>query len=658
MAYVDLTGAYDKFKPQGGGFDFEENKRRREARLAKEQSTSLETNTPAFPTGESSTSKKSLQEKILSFTGGSILGRGLGLGLAQGGTKQVTDEIQKGEAEMQQKLIERIRVARAEGRDTTRLTDALKALTGGIENTGNSADDMFTEGITSKQVVGDAAQLALTSGAGYASGLKSGQLSAGKLGAKVLGKVGITAAPKTAPALVSGIAGQTSILKGAAKGALKGGLSGAGFGSASGFAQGLKQDKSIGDSLKIGAMSGVAGGVTGGLLGGIIGGASGALSKYQNRKSILQNQVDNGLRPKLSDVIDTRAQIDPKFKLIVKEAKKQGFTDSDINFLGTVSEDDKSVMQKMLDLTAKAQSNPRQITRAGDVLGENVTNQVKQVVSLNKKAGEAVDLTAKALRGQVVDVKPLGEKIISRLDDMGISINPKGELDFSESVFKNTPAVQKEIQKVIESVPDGSDAYQVHVFKKSIDEIVDYGTTGEGLKGQAKNLLKSWREAADNVLDTNFDDYNTANTSFKETRDYIDVAKGLVGKRVDLNSREGSQAFGQALRSAFSNNKSRPNTLKFIEDTHEISKRLGLDGAEKNLLDQAIFVDILEQTFGSEAATGLAGEVTKGINSALKVADAVRNPISGGLDLLAKGIEKAQNISPEQKKQILRLFIQ
>ena len=54
--------------------------------------------------------------------------------------------------------------------------------------------------------------------------------------------------------------------------------------------------------------------------------------------------------------------------------------------------------------------------------------------------------------------------------------------------------------------------------------------------------------------------------------------------------------------------------IKFIEDTHLLSKQLGLTGSEKNLLDQALVVNMVEETFGSEAATGLAGEVSKAIN--------------------------------------------
>lgn len=604
------------------------------AERAQTQATQLpasrwETAETGFPKQEPPEVKKTWMEKILSFTGGDKIARGAGVALAQVGTQKTMNEIQTAEGQMQQKLIQAINKARTEGRDTTRLVAAFKTLTEGIKQTGDNANDLYTEGITSKQIIGDAVQLATTVGTvGNLPGMAK----------NVVAKPGVMAAVKA--------------------GAKTGAALGGGVGTVTGFGQGLKKDKSVVDSLKEAAVSGVVGAATGGAIGAAAGGISAGLSKYTSRPKIVKAQIDNGLRPSLSEVVAEKSAVNPTFKKIVKEAQKQGFTESDINFLGTVSPEDKPIMKKMFDLTVKAQSDPRQITRAGDILGENVTEQVKQVVTLNKAAGKAVDATAKSLRGQEIDVTKLQEKVVNELSDLEIGVSAQGKLDFSQSVFKNTPAVQKEIQKVVSSIPDGSDAYQMHIFKKSIDELVDYGTAGEGLKGRSANLLKAFRNSADDILDTTFDDYNIANTSYKQTRDYIEAAKRLVGKKVDLGSREGSQAFGQALRSAFSNNKSRPNTLKFIEDTHLLSKELGLSGAEKNLLDQALYVNMLEETFGSEAATGLAGEVSKAINKVQRGIDVVRNPISGGLNVVADVIEKARNVSPEAKKKILTIFLE
>ncbi len=618
--------------------DFEAASRNKAARQSSQAQMPTSANrwemTPTgFPKQESPEAKKSWMEKILSFTGGNVLARAGGLALAQGGTKQTMDEIASGDAKAQQSLVDAIRNNRKLGKDTTRLETALKTLTQGIKESGDSANDLYTEGITTKQGIGDAIQLATTVGTiGSLPGMAKNVVTKGTMGAVIKA------------------------------GAITGAKMGGGVGAVSGFAQGLKQDKSIVDSLKQGVVGGVVGAGTGAVLGGLLSGASkgigDGLSRYALRPKVVATQVKQGMRPTLAQTITEKSVKNPAFKAMVKEAQKQGFSESDINFLGTISKNDKPIMKKMFDLTVKAQSDPRQITRAGDILGENVTNQVKQVVAMNKQAGKAVDVAAKALRGQEVDVTKLQQKIIGELGDLDIGVSAKGQLDFSQSVFKNVPAIQKQIQKVVLSAPDGSDAYQMHIFKKSIDELVEFGTTGEGLKGRSANLLKAFRNSADDILDTTFDDYNIANTSFKQTRDYIEAAKNLVGKKVDLGSREGSQAFGQALRSAFSNNKSRPNTLKFIEDTHLISKQLGLTGKEKNLLDQALYVDMLEQNFGSEAATGLAGEVSKAINKVQRGVGIIREPISGGLNLVADVIEKARNVSPEAKKQILRAFLQ
>lgn len=357
------------------------------------------------------------------------------------------------------------------------------------------------------------------------------------------------------------------------------------------------------------------------------------------------------------ETVGKRIATDPEFGRVVKEAQKQGFKEDDINFLAGVDEADKPAMKEMFDLAVKAQSDKRQIVRAGDRLGETVVDQVKQVQKLNNDAGQAVDEAAKSLKGVTVDATPLKENILSTLDSAGISMLDGGTLDFSNSVFKNTPKLQTEIQRVLSSVPDGSDAYQLHIFKKSIDELVNYGTTGEGLSGQSERILKSIRNSADTVLDNSFENYNKANTDYKFTRDFLEEAKGIVGRKVDLSTDEGKQAFGQALRSAFSNNKSRGATLSFIENTQKVGKQLKLTGAEQNVLEQAIFVTMLENTFGSEAATGLAGEVSKGIKTAAKGLDIIRNPVKGGLNAAADLIEKARGITPEGKKKILEAFI-
>lgn len=592
--------------------------------------------------------KRSVGEKVLDFTGGKEIAQGFGQALANNEIEKQTQETQKQQFDIQGELLEQIKQFKTEGKDTSRLEQAAGLLAQDISGTAQNAEGLMNQkGLNTKQILGDALQLGTTI-AGVGSYSK-----AGLIGDKVL----TTGLQKSAPEIVTGLTKGKTILGGLAQGAKTGAITGATQGFAQGTAQGLQEDKSLSDSLKQGVGTGVAGGIFGGVVGGIIGGISGGVQGSKLRNAIVKEQEKSGLRPTLSETIQQKSNTNPAFKTIVSEAQKQGYSEGDINFLATISDADKPTLQRMFDVTAKAQSNPRQITRAADILGGNATGIVRQVETQNNAAGKLVDQTAKALKGQSFDASPIEQKVLSSLDGAGISISGDGSIDFSQSIFKNTPKLQKEIERVIKTIPDGSDAYQAHIFKKSVDELVNYGSSGEGLSGKASSLLKGFRTAVDDTLDSNFSDYNAANTEFKLTRDFIEQVEGIVGKKVDFSTKAGAQSFGQAFRSAFSNNKSRGQTLALIEELQNIAKQRGLKGAEQNLLDQALYVNMLEDQFGTQAATGLAGEVGKALNKAKTVVNTIKNPLQGIPNAIGSAIEKGQNITPEMKKQLLRTFI-
>lgn len=610
--------------------------------------------------------KRTLGEKVLDFTGGKEIAQGLGQGIANtgfaekgvkifgkeiiapGNVSKEIEQTQSQQMDIQGQLLAKIKENKAMGKDTSRLEQALGLIGQDISKTGQDTEELLNQkGLTTSQVLGDALQLGTTI-AGVGSYSK-----AGIVGNKAM----TTGLQKAAPEVVQGLTKGKGILSGIGQGAKTGVITGATQGFAQGTAQGLQEDKSFNDSLKQGVGTGIAGGIFGGVVGGIIGGVSGAVKGSNLRKSIISEQEKSGLRPTLNETIQTKSATNPAFKTMIDEAKKQGYSESDINFLATVSDADKPTLQRMFDATAKAQSNPRQITRAADILGENATGIVRQVQSQNSKAGQLVDQTAKALKGQTFDASPIEQKVLSSLDDAGISIGGDGSVDFSKSIFKNTPKLQKQIERVIRTIPDGSDGYDAHIFKKSVDELVDYGEGGQGLSGKASSLLKGFRTSVDDALDNAFPEYNAANTEYKATKDFIEKVQGVVGKKVDFSTPAGAQSFGQSFRSAFSNNKSRGQTLALIEELQNIAKQRNLKGAEQNLLDQALYVNMLEDQFGTQAATGLAGEVGKALNKAKGAVEIVRNPVTGILNAAANQIEKGQNITPEMKKQLLKAFI-
>lgn len=324
--------------------------------------------------------------------------------------------------------------------------------------------------------------------------------------------------------------------------------------------------------------------------------------------------------------------------------------DQDIDFVSSMSSIDKTKAQKMVDIADKASKNKRVLERPIDVVGDSMVDRIKFIENVNKQAGKNLNDVAKSLRGQTVDANNIEQTAQSLIDDLGITRTPTGKLNFDNSVFKNTPAIQKKLNKFINEIPTGkADAYDVHIFKKSIDELVEFGTQGEGLKGNAERILKALRASADEALDTTFDSYNKANTDFANTKNILNQAEELFGKKVGIKSKERG---GQLLRSVFSNNTQRPRVLKLVEELDLIAKNYG-GKFDDNLLDQALFTEILEDVYGTQATTSLQGQVQRAVTGGKKILEAIKNPVQGAGELVAGATEKILGISPENKKKIL-----
>ena len=314
---------------------------------------------------------------------------------------------------------------------------------------------------------------------------------------------------------------------------------------------------------------------------------------------------------------------------------------------------DKVKAQKMVELAKKAMVDKRSLERPIDVVGDSLKDRITFIQKTNSSAGKAVDSTAKALKGQFVDATPVREKALTMLEDIGVTANKNGTPNWSKSIFNKNPELQKKIMKTLSDLPAGEiDAYDLHNFKKSIDEVVSYGVGGEGLKGKSANILKAVRNSADEILDSTFDTYNKANTDYKATKDVLEMAQDLFGKKAGVSKERG----GQLLRSVFSNNTQRPRVMKLIEQLDLTAKQYG-GKFDDNLIDQALFSEILEDIFGTQATTSLQGQVGRAVKGTQKVIDGLRDPIKGAGDLLATGAEKLAGISDENKRKILEALL-
>lgn len=223
---------------------------------------------------------RTIPEKIADFTGGKKIGQGLGQMLAFKGNSKLLDESQKTQIDTQGKLMESIKKAKVEGRDTSRLEKALEILNEDIEAFGASAERVLNPNeLTPKQVIGDALQLGTT------------VLGAGKI-----------------PGVAKSATAATGVIAGAKQGAIQGAKAGAIYGASSGASSALKEDKSGMDIAK-GAVGGaLVGAGTGGLIGGAIGGVSGGVRAAKAAKETKAHDFAADLvSPKQTEAVKIQA---------------------------------------------------------------------------------------------------------------------------------------------------------------------------------------------------------------------------------------------------------------------------------------------------------------------------------------------------------------
>lgn len=341
-------------------------------------------------TGGSTTGKKSITESIADVTGGKELSQGFGQALAQRGTQKLIEETQKQQFDLQGKLVEQIKTAKEQGRDTTRLENALNLLTEDVQEFGAGAEKLLNPNeLTNKEVVGDALQLATTAG-----------------GAKVAGAV----AGKATQA--------TGVVSGALQGAKAGLVGGTTVGALSGTAQGLQENGTTEDILRSTATGAIAGGVGGAVLGGVTGAVSGRLAGKTARQ---QEKVLENITPNANELTPTQ------YKKLLAQGKITPKTATDPAKY-VLSEQEKALALKNANLITK--DPVKTVNNIGDEIARQDAD-VGQYLKNNNGIFNKGELK-NYLRNSIDDISDVSvdDKILSKNKDKFVK-------NFIDSVEKN-----------------------------------------------------------------------------------------------------------------------------------------------------------------------------------------------------------------------------
>lgn len=593
--------------------------------------------------------------------------------------KQI-EEQQKVSADTTQKLINRIKEKRAKGEDTTRLVEALKRHADVPDTTIEELVPSVKK--STKQVLGEAA------------GVATDILSFGTL-------------PSVAKSAVKPAA--TTFVEGAMQGAKEGAKLGALYGGAQSGARAAQDDKSGTEIAKETVKGAAIGGATGGVLGGVTGGVGGTLNGRAQRKEELRTLMQSGelsnaklgkyqipdetmtnirakqqadaaveaaraankgekaiaaLQKKADEAGRTMEASLPKnlkTDKVAKEAIRQGFDDADIAVVRTMSSSDKAKAVRMYKLAQKASENKRIVERPMDIVGETVLKPARAISKTLKENAQKLDEVASGLKGKTVTKQAaIAQRLDDDLAEIGASMGDDG-INFEGSTLEGLGGNSKTIQNVYNRIKNAKDAFDLHRVKRYIDTNVEYGKRTEGLVGEASNLLKGWRKAVDEALDTQFTDYDKVNKVLSETIEQLDELHSIFGQRLNVNDPLSGIRAGQVTSRILTNSPNRGEIIKVINSMQNVAKKHGYT-ADEDVINQVIFADMLEDVFGTQATRSLRGQVARGVSDAQVAVeggiDAAQGNIGSAIMKLGKAAVNApRGITNENKKKALEALL-
>jgi hypothetical protein len=417
--------------------------------------------------------KDTFMEKVAGFTGGKKIAQGLGQAIVNPEILKQQTEIQKGDIDLQGKLVQQIKSFKEQGKDTSRLEGALSDLTSKMgEDSSNLGELLNQKDLTTKQVLGSALQLGGT------------VIGAGTVGS------GASAVSKA-----------TTAGQGAMAGLKAGATSGAIYGGASGVATGLQED---GNATEI-AQKGITGALTGAALGGALGATGGAITgKIKGAKAAKAVKKEEGLL----DLVSPKQTTDYKI-----QAQKEGrVTNAGLLKSAKIlpSKTDRKLVEVVKDVV-NPDFTPQQNINLLSKKVDDINTGVKAYVEKNKTPFNTAQLSKKLNKGK---------------EELNLIFAGDKQAD------KTYNAVVKEFLRNVEGKDTKGllDARQKFDKIPAIKKLLESEGLGENTK---KQIVKEVRRAANEYISELLPKGNQYKDALLNETRMIDVMDNIAEKNID-----------------------------------------------------------------------------------------------------------------------------
>lgn len=262
-----------------------------------------------------------------------------------------------------------------------------------------------------------------------------------------------------------------------------------------------------------------------------------------------------------------------------------------------------------------------------EVVGKPIVNRLKTLDTQVKSYATQLDSVAKDLKGvSLTDVSKIDTAVMDGLNKLQVGIK-KGGLDFVGSSLEGIGSSGKIVDNVFKRLQEARDAFDLHNLKKYIDANVSYGKRVEGLDAGAERLLKTWRKAIDDTLDTQFIEYNKVNTELAKRISPLEDLKSILKNTDGLDTDLLSEKAGIIARRITSAAASNPEIKQVLRNLDQFTSTTGKTlGKIENLQD---LYNTLNKYYDIAPKTGFQNLVKEGVNVGGGLTEQVIDKVKG-----------------------------
>jgi ElaB/YqjD/DUF883 family membrane-anchored ribosome-binding protein len=300
----------------------------------------------------------------------------------------------------------------------------------------------------------------------------------------------------------------------------------------------------------------------------------------------------------------------------VKEARRAGVSEADINTILNLSDDQKEIAKGFLEASKKKATE--KISQTGKVnkgafgqVGKELDSFVDEAAGLKKSIGKELGDEAAKLKGTTkIDLSPSKKALQDVLGESGIKVSSKGKLNFKGTRYEGLAGDQKIIQDAWNFANKNKNADPFVVLEKvrNLDVKVGAGKTKMDI-GPAERIVNIYRSSLDDSVTNLSPKLKELKSQYAQISNALKKVRKLIGKEGEKSEDVARRLFGNASGKT-------EDVFNAINDLVEnFSMKSG-----KGLLNKSAIADVTDSAAGAISSRSFAGGVKEGAEAATKAA--------------------------------------